>query len=183
MSVAASGASAQGIDPADFDRSIGLFVGNMTSNRAEDLLVPGALDYIDQYFVGVALAYEQRIGQSRFFWGGEVQLNQHFGEQEYLEAVIPATLRFRPEWDSFRSFGGVAFGLGLSHSFDEPEIEIETKGGSSRTLVYWFMEASFSLGDRKDEIFARFHHRSDAFGVFQPDTGSNAVAVGYRQNF
>lgn len=155
----------------------------MTTNGFDEVLNPNVLDYADNNFAGIILGYEVPIGDGRFSLGAEAQINQHFGGQEYLEFVIPATIRYSPKdpWVSF--FDSFAFGLGLSYTADTPESEIARRGDSQRALVYFSLEAAFDVGQSGNDLFLRLHHRSDGYGLFETDTGSNAYALGFRKVF
>lgn len=163
--------------------SLGVFAGNMTNNRANQLLMPGEYDFADNYFTGLAIGYDRQIGESRWSWGGEFQTNLHFGDQEYLEFVLPATIRYRPDVPLLPALESFAFGLGFSYTTSVPQVEIDVRGDSARTMVYWMVETAASVGARQNEIFFRVHHRSDAFGLLEPDSGSNALAIGWRRAF
>ncbi len=162
---------------------MGLFLGNMTNNRANDLLRPGEYDFADNYFAGVFWAYDKPLGTGRWSVGGEVQVNLHFGDQAFVEFVAPATLRYHPDLPFAPALESLGFGLGLSHTTKVPEVEVRVRGDAARTMVYWLAEAAFSVGGRQDELFVRVHHRSDAFGLLRPDSGSNAFALGWRRAF
>lgn len=161
----------------------GVVAGNMTNNRANDLLRPRAYDFSDNYFAGVLVAYDRQIGESQWSWGAELQLNLHFGEQEFVEFVLPATIRYRPEISFLPVLDSLGFGLGLSQTTRVPKLEVAVRGESAKTLVYWFAESAFSMAETEDELFLRVHHRSDAFGLLYPDSGSNAFAIGWRRPF
>ena len=77
----------------------------------------------------------------------------------------------------------LAFGLGMSHTTEVPIVEIETRGGSRRNLIYWMLESEFATSDPARRWFVRIHHRSDAWGTLEPEGGSNAIAIGIRQDF
>lgn len=163
--------------------SVGVVAGNMTNNRANDLLRPGEYDFADNYFAGSMIGYDRQIGDTQWSWGAEIQVNLHFGNQEFLEFVLPATIRYRPQIAFLPDLGSFAFGLGFSYTTKVPQIEIDVRGDSARTLVYWLAETAISVGDSGDKLFFRVHHRSDAFGLLYPDSGSNAFAVGWRRPF
>jgi len=160
-----------------------VIAGNMTRNRANDLLRPRQYDFADNYFTGMALAYERRVGASAWSWGAEIQVQRHFGDQDYIEFVLPATIRYRPQPAFFSALESFAFGLGLSHTTSTPQLEIDVRKEAARTLVYWLAEAAFLKGPSGQQIFLRVHHRSDAFGLLGPDSGSNAFALGFRLPF
>ncbi len=178
-----SGASAQSAAVPDGAWSWSVIAGNMTRNRANDLLRPGEYDFADNYFAGIALAFDRPIGASRWSWGGEFQVQRHFGDQTFFEFVPSATIRYHPARPLPPLLDSLAFGLGLSHTTETPRLEIDVRGDSARTLVYWLAEAAFAAGDDGRQVFLRVHHRSDAFGLLDPDSGSNAFALGLRYPF
>lgn len=163
--------------------SLAGYLGAMTTNRADELLQPGELEYDSYNLAGLALAYDRPLGNSRWSAGFEIQLTQHFGSQEYLEIGLPVTIRYRPENPWLKSVESFAFGLGGSHSTEVPQIEVETRGGSRRNLIYWMLEAEFRTKKPGDSWFFRIHHRSDAWGLLEPEGGSNALAIGLRRKF
>ena len=76
-----------------------------------------------------------------------------------------------------------AFGLGGSHTTEVPQVEIDTNDGSRRNLIYWMLETEFQTGTPGNTLFFRIHHRSDAWGLLEPEGGSNALALGFRRVF
>ncbi|MEM9912330.1 MAG: hypothetical protein AAF922_16260, partial [Pseudomonadota bacterium] len=99
-------------------------------------------DYADSQFVGVIGGIDYPIGNSRWRFGAEVQLNRHFGRNDHIELAIPATLRYAPEnpWWRFDSFSG---GFGLSFTSSSPQTEIERRNESQTTLFYYYLETAF----------------------------------------
>ncbi|MFD2739333.1 hypothetical protein ACFSUD_07135 [Sulfitobacter aestuarii] len=167
----------------DADRTLSVFAGQMTSNHFEELFRPGDVDFVDSQLLGIALAQDWPLGDSRWTWGIELQLLRHFGLQDHWEANLPLILRYHPERPFSRLLESVAFGVGASFASDVPEVEIRNDGDSRHSLVYWLLEAEFTAPRAGDSLFLRLHHRSDAFGALQPEAGSNAVVVGYRWSF
>lgn len=160
--------------------SLSVSLGRMTDNTWQDVLMEtGSVTARDAWAVGVAAAREWPLGRAGFV-GVEAQAHLHFGEQGYLELAAPVYLRsVRPEsvW-----LPALAYGLGLSWTSAEPRVEIDRRGESQRLLAYWFIELEFAAR-RPVRPFLRLHHRSDAFGLFEADTGSNLVELGLRRDF
>lgn len=175
--------AAQAQSGPDGKLSVAIVAGGMTTNGIQVVYRPTTARYGDNNFVGLMLGYEIPTRHSRWNVGAEVQLNQHFGDHEYLEFVLPATLRYSPQKPWLPAFDSFAFGVGLSYTSDTPKLEIATRGDSQRALVYLSLEAAFSVGAGEDDLFFRLHHRSDGYGLFNTDTGSNAFAVGFRKGF
>lgn len=145
------------------------------------ILWPGKTEFDNNNLAGFALAYEHRIANTRWSVGFELQITQHFGSQEYLEIGLPATVRYRPKKSWLKSVESFAFGLGGSHTTEVPFVEIETRGGSRRNLIYWMLETEFQANKLGDSWFFRIHHRSDAWGLLKPEGGSNALAIWFRK--
>lgn len=157
------------------------YAGLMTSNRADELL--SDFDYADNNLVGYALAYDRPLADTQWSVGFELQLTNHFGDESYSEIGLPITVRYRPENPWLSSVEGFSFGLGMSHATEVPKVEVDSRGASRRNLVYWMLEAEFKTRSPHTRWFMRIHHRSDAWGTFKPEGGSNAVVLGLRQDF
>ncbi|WP_259650445.1 hypothetical protein [Roseobacter sp. OBYS 0001] len=169
--------------PLEGTWSLGYQTGIMTNQRAHDAINPSKVEFVDNYLLGLLAGYDVPIGDSRFSFGIELQANMHFGDQGFYEIVVPVVLRYYPEeswWDAFDSF---SFGLGGSHYSEISNVEREKYGESRRDLVYWFLEAEFATRNADETIFARIHHRSNAFDTLEPNGGSNAFVVGFRRAF
>lgn len=159
--------------------------GVMTDGRASEALQPWRTEFVDYYLIGLSLGYEHPIGNSKFTIGAEIQANAHFGNQGYYELVgVPFALRYHPEnswWDSFESF---AFGLGYSHNSELSRLELDNYDGETRrNLFYWYLEVEFAGLAPGDSLFARLHHRSNAYDAVTPNGGSNALVFGFRSEF
>jgi hypothetical protein len=173
-----------GADPSEWRRVDGgaLFVGRMTLNTAGDLVSrPGDLDFRDSVLIGAVYSREWRRGGAPLSYGFEVQAVAHAGEQDHLELVLPLTARWHLPGPLRQ--GSLAAGLGVSYATDRPEVEVARSGDSQSWLAYWHVEAEMSLGGDRPAAFVRIHHRSDAYGVFETDTGSNAVVLGLRRRW
>jgi hypothetical protein len=71
----------------------------------------------------------------------------------------------------------------VSYAGDVPESEVARRDESQRTLATWFIELEFGGAQAITRPYLRLHHRSDAFGLFPVDTGSNVLALGLRRDF
>lgn len=163
--------------------SLSLHGGQMTTNGIDEVFYPNKTDFTDAYFGGVILGYEVPLNDPRFAVGAEIQLNHHFGQDTFQELVLPVTIRYSPARPWPAVLDSFAFGLGISHASETPLLEVVKRGESQRTLVYFSLETAFSVGEGDDDIFVRLHHRSDAYGLFATDSGSNAFAIGWRHGF
>ncbi len=157
------------------------FGGVMTDNTWEDVIFEtGSLTFRDAGAVGASVSREWPLGRAGFV-GLEAAALQHFGEQTHQEVSAPVYLRsVRPEPALIPN---LAYGLGLSYATRVPEVEVDRTGESQRLLAYWFIELEFGGAQARTRPFFRLHHRSDAFGVFPNDTGSNLLLLGLRRDF
>lgn len=163
--------------------SFGYQTGVMTDGKAHEMFIPSALEFVDAYLAGLVLGYERQISNTRYSYGVEVQVNGHFGQDSFFEIAVPVILRYHPEkswWDAFDSF---AIALGGSHYSHISRLERENYGTSRRDLVYWYVETEFKTKDPQSSVYARIHHRSNAWGTFDPNGGSNALVIGFRRKF
>lgn len=176
-------AVAQGSGALNDRLSFSIVAGRLTSNGFGDVYKPAEIDFTNAGFAGVVLAYQLPLSNQRWEIGVEGQINQHFGKRTFQEFVVPFTIRYSPENPWLRAFDSFAFGLGVSHATKTPRVEVERRKVSQRTLAYFFLETAFQLGNPRDSLFIRIHHRSDAYGLFEPDSGSNAYAIGWRRDF
>ena len=157
------------------------FGGQMTDNAWEEALDPTKTAFIDSYLVGLAVG---RNFASRGNWdfGWEGQVVGHFGAQDHVEFNAPMYFRYQlPE--SWRVLKSLTFGIGLSYATEVPQTEIDRDGESGHTLVYWMGEMEFHLPAENLNLVFRLHHRSDGYGVFSYDAGSNAFVLGLRRSF
>lgn len=159
------------------------FAGRMTDNHWEDVFRPGSLDLLDSWFAGVGVGYEWPTPLARATIGLEVQAVGHVGRQDHLEFNLPVVVRYYPARPVIPALSGMAFGLGLSTTTQDPQTEIDRDGETSKTLVYWMGELEFRLPREDLTLSFRLHHRSDAYGLLDTDSGSNALALGLRHRF
>lgn len=163
--------------------TLGFMSGVMTTNKIDVLYHWSELDFDDSYFAGFMVGYEQPLRYENWSAGAEFHLNQFFGDDTYGEIVLAGTVRYAPPNPWVSLIDSYAFGLGVSHTSETPEVEVITRGDSQRTLVYMAIETAFDVGLEDSEVFLRLHHRSDGYGLFSKDTGSNAFAIGFRKEF
>lgn len=155
--------------------------GVMSENRIDVIYNWQDLSLEDSYLAGFIVGYDTPLRYKNFSIGVEGHVHQHFGDDSYTEFIANGIVRYTPEnpWVSFfESFG---YGLGVSHTTRTPAVELRTRGDSQRTLVYMAIELAFDVGLDDSEIFFRVHHRSDGYGLFNTDTGSNAFILGFRK--
>ena len=163
--------------------ALNLYAGRLTSNNWEEFFT-SELDFKDSYLVTAALA--RRIGGygDKASFEIEGQIVKHFNIQTHWELNALVAARWEAFWWDDVLDTSVAFGLGPSFASDEPEIETENDGNTSRLMIYWMLELALGLPDYpRVALITRIHHRSDAFGLIADGGGSNALAVGLKWRF
>lgn len=161
------------------ETQLAVFGGQHYSNSWQILFTnPGKLDFRDGYLLGGSYAKQWDLWQPRLSFGLEMQLVKQMGEQTNWEVNMPVFVRYEPvKTTFFRSF---SFGLGLSYASTVPQLEVNNKGKSNRTLAYWDIEFEWGPNTSDWNVFTRLHHRSAAFGAFPSKGGSNALVAGIR---
>lgn len=160
-----------------------LFFGQMTDNVWEDSLQPWKTDFIDSWLLGIGVGHDWPTRWRKVTLGVEAQIVGHFGRQDHFEVNLPLLIRYHPDTPFPAALESLAFGIGLSTASKRPQTEIDRDGETSRTLIYWMGEAEFGLPLDNTTFVFRLHHRSDAYGVFDTDSGSNALAFGVKRRF
>ena len=158
------------------------FGGVMTDDVWEEAILVVGAEFLDSGLIGVGIGREfAHYGHLSF--GFEIQAVQHFGAQNNFEINTPLTVRYNRHGDFFRTLESIAFGFGLSWASEIPQTEIDRDGASTQTMFYWMGELQFDLPNTELELVTRIHHRSDGYGVWGVDSGSNALTIGLRKSF
>lgn len=175
-------------DPSG-DRSwfASLYWARNTPDRVVDIFFspPPKIRHSD--LVGLNLGYAFRQGRW-FRWELEGQLVQHYRQQDHLESNLTLIARkMSTPWDDTLDTR-FAIGQGLSWAFEEPSLEPRPQKGRGETtqlLNYIMLEAEVVMpGNDRLSLFARLHHRSGIFGLFDGvHGGSNFLGVGVRYGF
>jgi hypothetical protein len=173
--------------PAD-ERSVGAFVGVLTTNQWDEILFkPGTIEPTDPGLAGLTFAWPIgrvfRFGKGTLSLAIEWEIVRQFSYQNYWETSLPGSLRYRPGSAFLGLFDGFAFAIGPSYtSRDSPH---EGRFGAvQRSLIYWYVEADHLIGpDKSGSAFVRLHHRSNGFGLMGTSGSSNALVIGYRRSF
>jgi len=163
--------------------ALNLYAGRLSSNHWEEFF-DSELDFKDSYLV--TAAFSRRIGSygDKASFEIEGQIVKHFNIQTHWELNALVAARWEAFWWDDVIDTSVAFGLGPSYATDEPEIETENYGDTSRFMVYWMLELALGLSDYPQlALITRIHHRSDAFGLIHDGGGSNALGVGLKWRF
>lgn len=169
---------------SETETSISGFAGVMTNNSFGEALSPFDVEFTESALVGVGLRQEWPLfGSNRWFVGIEGQLVGHFGVQDHFEVNLPLVATYKPQSRLGDYLSRITYGIGLSFASKAPQVEIERDGASQNTLIYWMAELSTPLPAEDFEAFFRLHHRSDGFGLFSVDAGSNGLVLGLRRSF
>jgi hypothetical protein len=180
-----SGATANYVSAAEPLYALNLYVGRMTSNHYEDFFLDTFdLDFVDSYFMATSLARKVGGIDDKVSFEIEGQVVKHFHRQDHWEFNGLAAGRWEKFlWDDVLDTS-LAFGIGPSYATDEPQVEIEKNGESSKFLVYWMLELALGLPSKpRTAIILRLHHRSNAWGLVADHGGSNALALGLKYRF
>ncbi|TMM54512.1 hypothetical protein [Sulfitobacter sabulilitoris] len=164
-------------------RYVDLFAGQMTTNKFYQAVDPTSVDFADSWFLGAGFGWERPIGASRFDWGLQAQIVGHAGRQDHFEVNVPVIIRYRPRDPWPRWVESTAFGIGVSHATKTPQVEIDRRGESSRSFVYWMAEIEIAHPRPGSSVIARLHHRSDGYGLYDAEGGSSALVIGWRMSF
>ncbi|MEM1130731.1 MAG: hypothetical protein AAGH83_09440 [Pseudomonadota bacterium] len=152
----------------------------MTNNEWGELFDDwGSVAARDAYAIGAGISYEWPVWRLGYV-GIEGQLLLWVGEQDHLELTVPIFVRTPRTQNIF--IPSLAYGGGISVASEESETEIARTGSSNSALAHWFFEVEFGGAESTWRPYIRLHHRSDAWGTFDADTGSNAVLLGLRFN-
>ena len=162
-----------------------LYLGQMTSNHWDDFFRAQEVNKEESLLLTAALA--RRVGGYRDLLSYEVegQLVRHFQRQDHWEVNALGVLRWEPFfWDRWLDTSA-AFGIGPSYATRKPQIEIANDGETAQFLLYWMMELAVTPFDKRPELslITRIHHRSNGYGLFADEGGSNALAVGVKYRF
>ncbi len=163
--------------------TVTVFGGVLTDSDWQYAALPWQVEFVDSQIAGVAFGREWRLRDPRWTIGFEAQAVQHFGRQDHFEFNMPGVLRYHPRNPIPSRLESLAFALGVSHASEIPQIEIDRGGASRHTLVYWMAELEFGSHRSDTTWMIRLHHRSDAFGLLEPGSGSNAIVLGVRYPF
>jgi hypothetical protein len=177
-------------DAADAtQRSLSIFGGLLTDNPAEEVLLPWKVDIQRPGLVGIAAAHPVaapvRFGSGTLDFAIEAQIVRHFGLQSHWEANLPLGIGWTPDQRLLGAIDRASFGIGPSYATRRPAFETQRGGRQAeRVMVYWYAEVERRFARRPgDGLFARVHHRSDAFGTVGDGGSSNGLVLGLRRRF
>jgi len=164
--------------------AVSLYGGVMTDDNWRQSLF-GQADLEDSYILAGAMSWTF-YRPAHHLWSLELEANvaRHFGIQDHFEfnaPVLTGRWEYFP-WDSALDTS-LAFGLGPSFATRVPEYERSRSGSSDEILLFWHLEAAFGLPGSDWSTFLRLHHRSNGYGVFAEEGGSNILSLGLRYEF
>jgi hypothetical protein len=168
---------------ADNGRFVSLFGGRACYDTLRDVL--SDREYVDSYIAALAVGQNLTGYKHYLRLEGEGQIVKHWGVQDHFEFNALLVFRWLPfPWDRYLDTS-FAIGEGLSYATDDPEIEVEKHDRTSRLLNYLMLELAVVVPQQPQwTLFARVHHRSGVFGLFDGMTGgSNVVGAGLRYTF
>ena len=168
------------------DRFVSLYAGQF-SNTALNEIVRFGVDFEGTYVYVLSLGREMGRWKDKLALELEGQVGAYSGAQSHLEANGAFTLRWLSfPWDRWLETS-FAFGNGLSYASKDPPLEVRegNEGRSAQLLYYILVEMAFAAPRHPEwELFARIHHRSSVFGLFDGlFTASNFAGLGLRYRF
>lgn len=171
------------------DLIVGVYGGWLSAEGFREWFVP-PIEMEEHYLAALSLARELARAWKVFTVEAEGIALRHWGpfrgeEQEYLELVAAANLRWKDmPWD--RSLDtSLGFGLGVSATSEEPEHERRINGSTDQVLCYMMLDFTVALPERPEwELAFRVHHRSGIWGLIgDVKGGSNYLTLGIRRRF
>lgn len=168
---------------ADDSWMVSLYGGRACYDSLENIL--SDREYVDSYIAALAVGKGLTDYKHYLRLEGEGQIVKHWGEQDLFEFNALLGVRWLPfPWDRYLDTS-FAVGGGLSYATDEPEIEVEKNDRTARLLGYLMFELAVTVPQQPQwTLFARVHHRSGAYGLFDGVSGgSNVVGAGLRYAF
>ncbi len=168
---------------ADDGWMVGLYGGRACYDSLHDIFYNR--EYADSYVAALTVGKGLTGYKNYLDLEVEGQAVKHWGDQDHFEFNALLVLRWLPfPWDRYLDTS-IAVGEGLSYATDDPEIEVEKHDRTSQLLNYLMFELAAVVPHRPQwTLFARVHHRSGVFGLFDGvKGGSNVVGAGLRYAF
>ena len=162
---------------------MGVYAGRAVYDTLKEVL--SDREYADSYAVALLVGRDLTGYKHYLSLEAEGQLVKHFGDMNHFEINALVVLRWLPfPWDRYLDTS-FAVGEGLSYATEDPKIEVEKHGRTSKLLNYLMFELAASLPKYPQwTYFLRVHHRSGVFGLFDGVSGgSNLVGAGVRYDF
>lgn len=143
----------------------------------------------EEKIAGVALAYRAGRFWNHFTLEFEGGLGTRFPDSHAEDGWAAAFVRFDGFPWKHLLYTSVGASIGVNYVSKLPASELPTltqpDRPTSKLLHYFAPEIAFALPDRREhEVFARLHHRSGVWGLFDGVHGaSDALVFGYRYRF
>ena len=163
---------------------VSTYGGKDTENSIDDI-ISRDLNFEDSKFLVVVLGKNLTIYKEMIAVEAEGQVAKHWGYQDHFEVNGDVIFRWLPfPWDDYLDTS-FAVGEGLSYATQNPEIEKDKNGKTSKLLNYLAFEVAFEVpGVPGWSLFTRLHHRSGVFGLFNGvKGGSNALGAGIKYSW
>lgn len=170
---------------ATADSYVAVYGGRLSADPLFETLTLQASFEHDHRLRGFAVGHTLARYRRQRSLAVEVQYNQHYGVQEYEEAVLVAIYRWAGfSWDHHvrTTF---AVGEGVSWLSELSQLEARRHTNTSRWLNYLLFEATLAPPSSHHWRFLiRVHHRSGIYGLINDVHGaSNAMVLGIRYDF
>lgn len=171
------------------DLSWSVFTGKYTaSGLPDEILALQPIEFENAWITVFNLGHVLARPAPDRRWETELQFGfHHSGAQDHQEVNLAVIHRWSDwPWDGLIDTS-LAMGTGLSMATEVPLLEATGKPGpdAQRLLLYGVFEFEVAPHWSRDwSIYARIHHRSGLFGVFNGiHGGSDHVGVGFRWSF
>jgi hypothetical protein len=141
--------------------------------------------WADTRMIAFALGRKMGLYYDRIQLATEGQIVKYWGYQDHEEFNLAFIVRWLPfPWDNHIDTSFAA-GTGLSYATEDPELEIDEMGETSKVLLYLLLELEIAVPETERlSVFTRIHHRSAVFGLINDlKGGSNVVTGGLRFSF
>ena len=154
----------------------------------KDLQALATFDYhgfVDSEIMLVSVGKEVKEFKAPLRLEVEGQIGKHWGYQKHWETNAALVLRWlKFPWDRHVD-SSFAIGDGISYASEDPQIEVDKLGRTSKILNYLLLELECAIPDQdKWSVFMRIHHRSGIYGLIDGVSGgSNMLTGGVRLRF
>lgn len=164
---------------------ISLYGGRATERKFLEVARFCFTDFIDSNIIVVSAGKKLTGYKDLLRLEAEGQIAKHWRYQKHWEINAVLILRWlKFPWDKYidTSF---ALGDGISYATEDPKVEVDEIGWTSKMLNYLMLEWEFSVPDQhKWSVFMRNHHRSGIYGLIDDISGgTNIVTGGIRYYF
>jgi len=163
---------------------VSVYGGEATDNTLYEIIF-NDVRFANARFLALVLGKNLTTYKDLIRFEAEGQVVKYWGAQDNFEFNGVLLARWLPfPWDHYLDTS-VAVGEGFSYATEDPEVEVENDGKTSKFLNYLAFELDFVIpGAPNFSLFSRVHHRSGIFGLINGvHGGSNALGVGIKYSF